>query len=175
MGNEDRLTMYEACLYHSRSDRALRLIVGKCIEKYKVTMMEWLLLGVVGDGPPEGLNMSNLARQLEVTRPQVTALTIHLLRQKSVKQKAAKHDRRNRYVLITGKGKNLLEDIEEDIESVMKEWLRPIPKDQLRIYMDTVKQISSLDQQSSTPVEQAPVKAIDSNTRLSVNVTGEEV
>lgn len=168
MGNDDRLSMYEACLYHSRADRALRLVVGRCIEKYKVTMMEWLLLGVVGDGPTEGLNMSALAHLLDVTMPQVTALTSHLLQQKLVKQKAAKHDRRNRYVLITGKGKSLLEDIEEDIEEVMKQWLEPVPKKQLQSYMETVRLISQLEQQPTRPEEEVSIKPKGTKTSVTV-------
>lgn len=144
MHDGDRLTMYEACLYHSRTDRALRLVVCRCIEKYKVTMMEWLLLGIVGNGPTDGLNMSALARLLEVTMPQVTALTSHLLAYKLVKQKASKQDRRNRYVLISGKGKTLLENIEENITIAMKDWLQSIPEQQLVSYMATVKQISEI-------------------------------
>jgi DNA-binding MarR family transcriptional regulator len=146
MDDGDRLTMYETCLYHSRTDRALRAVVGRCLEKYHVTMMEWLLLGLVGSGPAEGWNMSALARLLEVTMPQVTALTSHLLEQKLVKQKAAKQDRRNRYVLITGRGKTLLENIEDDIKVAMRQWLVSIPEEQLRAYVDTVRQISEIDQ-----------------------------
>jgi DNA-binding MarR family transcriptional regulator len=146
MDDGDRLTMYETCLYHSRTDRALRAVVGRCLEKYRVTMMEWLLLGLVGNGPAEGWNMSALARLLEVTMPQITALTSHLLEQKLVKQKAAKQDRRNRYVLITGKGKSLLENIEEDLNIAMNEWLAPIPTEDLQTYVDTVKRMSEIEQ-----------------------------
>jgi DNA-binding MarR family transcriptional regulator len=160
MDDGDRLTMYETCLYHSRTDRALRAVVGRCLEKYHVTMMEWLLLGLVGSGPTEGWNMSALARLLEVTMPQVTALTSHLLEQKLVKQKAAKQDRRNRYVLITGRGKTLLENIEEDIKIAMKEWLASISEDQLKAYVNTVRQISEIEQ-STTKVEdeEAPISS----------------
>ncbi|GAC1386578.1 MAG: hypothetical protein NVS1B7_4180 [Candidatus Saccharimonadales bacterium] len=148
MISSDRMTMYEACLYHARADRALRIGVGKCIERYNVTMMEWLLLGVVGAGPSKGLNMSAIAGQLEVTMPQVTALTTQLIKHKLVKQKAAAYDRRNRFVIITVKGVNMLEDIEVDIEAYMRRWLHTIPDDALRNYLDTLKLISQLEELS---------------------------
>lgn len=177
MVNSGRFTMCEAFLYLSRADRVLRLAVGSCLEKQKVTMMEWLLLGVVGSGPPEGLNMSALARHLDVTMPQVTALTSHLLQQKLVKQKAAKHDRRNRFVLITGKGRSVLEDVEEDVKTHINQWLKPIPDDQLRVFMDTAVQICQLDQQqaSASQAEDDILLPAGLTGDISIQVTGEEV
>ena len=178
MVKSGRFTMCEAFLYLSRADRLLRLAVSGCLEKYKVTMMEWLLLGVVGDGPAEGQNMSALARQLDLTMPQVTALTSHHLQQKLVKQKAAKHERRNRYVLITGKGRNLLEDVEEDVRTSVYAWLQPIPDDQMANFMDTAVRICHLEEERAAQAEaeetaEPEVTGIQGN--LLINVTGEEV
>ena len=132
------LTMYERCLLHARADRALRSLVGTRLEQYHLTMMEWLLLGVVCQGPPEGLSMSAVAQSLDVTLPQVTALANKLLNLKLVRQKTQSHDRRSRHVMPTGKGKTLLEDTEESISEAMREWLEPLPEEQVAQYFDTI-------------------------------------
>lgn len=146
MDNANLVTMYENYLHHSRTNSAIRLMVSTCLNTYRITLMEWLLLGTVNFGPPHGLNMSSLARALEVTMPQVTVLKSHLLELKLVKQRADKHDRRNQYLLITGKGKSLLEKIEDNMSEAMNSWLQDVPGEQLRNYHLTVKQISQIPQ-----------------------------
>lgn len=135
--------MYEACLLHARADRALRTVVANELDRYKVTMMEWLLLGVVVGGPDKGLSMSAIAKSLDVTLPQVTALVTNLVEIKLVKQKTQAHDRRSRHVVATTKGKLLLTDMEEAIGVMMRDWLSDIPRDDLRIYLRTVKSLAT--------------------------------
>lgn len=86
------MNMYELCLLHARSDRALRGSVATKLEKLNITMMEWLLLGVVHNGGTKGISMSDIAQSLHVTLPQVTALVNKLLPSKLVKQKSANSD-----------------------------------------------------------------------------------
>lgn len=139
----EQITMYEACLQHARADRALRTVVASQLEGLKITMMEWLLLGIVADGPEKGLSMSSVAQSLDVTLPQVTALVSNLVKQKLVKQKTQSYDRRSRHVIATAKGRALLDQVEASVGTAMREWLQDIPKSQLTAYMDTVKQLST--------------------------------
>jgi hypothetical protein len=75
MEESEEITMYQACLLHSRADRALRLVIARQLDQFNVTMMEWLLMGAVSSGPKDGMTMSAVAAALDVTLPQVTALT----------------------------------------------------------------------------------------------------
>lgn len=134
---ENTVTMYEACLLHTRADRTLRLILAKELEQFDITMMEWLLLGTVQQGPKEGVNMSSLASTLDVTLPQVTALTTGLLKQKLVKQKISRQDRRSRRLIITNAGKKLLSAVEDDARDALREWVSGIPDSQLQAYLKT--------------------------------------
>ena len=140
---EDSLTMYQACLLHSRADRALRLVVSRKLEQFNVTMMEWLLIGVVDAGPKEGMTMSAVASALDVTLPQVTALTASLTKLKSLKQKISRQDRRSRRLVVTHSGKKLLTEIEEVVNEAMKEWVVDIPKEQLQTYLRTVEVLAN--------------------------------
>lgn len=134
--------MQETFLLHARADRALRSLVGTTLEVYKLTMMEWLLLSVVSQGPPQGVSMSTVAEALDVTLPQITALSNKLLTLKLVRQKTQSADRRSRHILITGKGKNVVEDIEEVLTEAMQQWMSSLPKHEYEQYLATVRWIA---------------------------------
>lgn len=104
------MNMYEICLLHARSDRVLRSAIADQLEAAHITMMEWLLLGVVAKGSDKGSSMSDIAKSLCVTLPQVTALVNKLLPLKLVNQKSASSDRRSRLVSLTAKGQMVFDD-----------------------------------------------------------------
>ena len=136
---EVEITMYEVCLLHSRADRALRLVIARHLDQFNVTLMEWLLMGAVNAGPKEGITMSAVAGALDVTLPQVTALTASLTKAKLLKQKVSRKDRRSRRLVCTSAGKKMLQDIEKAADHGMKEWLSEIPEEQLEAYFSTIK------------------------------------
>jgi len=139
MEDDSSISMYQACLLHSRADRALRVVVSRQLEKFDVTMMEWLLMGVVCAGPKEGMTMTAVAAALDVTLPQVTALTASLTKSKLLKQKVSRQDRRSRRLACMPAGRRLLEQTEKAISVAMKEWTADVPRDQLMTYFDTVR------------------------------------
>jgi DNA-binding MarR family transcriptional regulator len=132
-------SMYQACLLHSKADRTLRVVVSKQLEQFDITMMEWLLMGAVHAGPKEGITMSAVASTLDVTLPQVTALTASLTKAKLLKQKVSPRDRRSRRLVVTPSGKSLLEEVESSVDSTFRDWLSDIPREQLDTYFETVK------------------------------------
>ena len=136
-----RPTMYQACLLHSRADRILRTIVSKQLEQFRITMMEWLLLGVVSEAK-DGITLSQIAQALDVSQPQVTALMDKVAAQKLVKQKVLRQDRRSRSVVLSTRGKYLVEDIEETITQELRGRLAEVPPEQLEAYLLTVKFIA---------------------------------
>jgi DNA-binding MarR family transcriptional regulator len=131
--------MYQACLLHSKADRTLRVVVSKQLEQFDITMMEWLLMGAVQAGPKDGITMSAVASTLDVTLPQVTALTASLTKAKLLKQKVSPRDRRSRRLVVTPAGKSLLEQVETAIDATMKDWLSDIEPDQLKTYFEVVR------------------------------------
>lgn len=143
MEDDSSMSMYEACLLHSRADRALRVVVSRQLEAFDVTMMEWLLIGVVCVGPKEGMTMTAVASALDVTLPQVTALTASLTKSKLIKQKVSRQDRRSRRLACLPAGKRLLEQTEAAIGKAMKGWTADVPRDQLMTYFDTVRHLAN--------------------------------
>lgn len=135
--------MYQACLLHSRAERVLKGHVSKHLERWNVTRMEWLLLATVSQPSkvPSGHTMGEVADILDVRLSQLTALAGKLNESKLLAQTVAKHDRRTRYLKITSKGSKFLLDIEGELRRAMREWLKDVPRDQLGIYMNTVRQL----------------------------------
>lgn len=146
-------TMYEACLLHSRADRALRVVVSRQLERFNVTMMEWLLLGVVEHGPKEGSTMSVVAGTLDVTLPQVTALTASLIKAKLLKQRVSRQDRRSRRLISTSTGRRLQADIEKNVKEAMKDWTGNIPPDQLNVYFHTAELLANRKAEQAAAAE----------------------
>lgn len=141
--DELKITMYEALLLHSRADRALRLVVSNQLDRLNVTMMEWLLLATVQLGPKEGMTMTEVADKLDVTLPQVTALTVKLTKLKLVKQKVSREDRRSRRLVSTQEAFKLLESIEKEVRGAMRDWIGDLPEEQLSGYIKTVEVLGS--------------------------------
>lgn len=126
-------------LLHSRADRALRSLIAENLEEYRITMMEWLLMGIVAEGPEGGLSMSTIAQELDVTLPQVTALITNLTKKRLIKLKTQRRDRRSRHALLTAKGKVVLEQVNRTVENAMASWPAELPDSQLSGYLATVK------------------------------------
>lgn len=138
-----KLTMYEACLLHSRSERVLKGMVSKRLEDWQITRMEWILLATVNSQPKvaTGHTMSELASALDVRMSQVTALMTKMVESKLLEQRNSVQDRRTRYVSITKRGTKLLADIEADMRSAMRIWLGKIDKQELAVYMSVIQKL----------------------------------
>ncbi len=150
------MTMYEACLAHSKADRVLRMVVGRELEPFGITMMQWLLLVTVSHAPNSGMRMTELSEQLDVTMPQITALMNDLVEtyltivgKSLVKQKINANDRRSRRLNVTATGKRRLEEIDGKVEEALKNWLNPIPADNLHGYFATLKQMTDMHAEAS--------------------------
>lgn len=136
------MNMYEICLLHARSDRAFRAAVAEKLEQSKITMMEWLLLGVVSKGSNKGVSMSDIAQTLTVTLPQVTALVNKLLPAKLIKQKSASSDRRSRLVSLTSKGQLAFDEMSELLDASKESIFASAPAEQLDEYLAVLKRLS---------------------------------
>ncbi len=135
-------TMHELFLMHARADRAMRAVVGQQLESRHLTLMEWLALGAISAGAKKGLSMTEVARSLNVTLPQVTALVTGLIELKCVKQKVLLSDHRGRQVIITLKGRRVLHKLEILLAKSYKKWTKDVSTANMRHYLATVEQLS---------------------------------
>lgn len=131
-------SVFNLCLLHTRADRALRTIINEQLEPFKLTLMEWLLLGAAGEAPKKGLSLSSIAQRLEVSQPQITALMDKVLAKKFVRQKVPSSDRRGRLVALTPKGTKLLGDVEVTIKNHLNKWLNNGSSPEIKAYLENI-------------------------------------
>lgn len=130
------MTIYELCLSHSHADRALRTIIAEQLQEARLTMMQWLLLGVLAEAPKQGLSMSEVAAKLGITLPQVTALTTDLTERRLAKLKTQSKDRRSRHALLTAKGEELLHSATKQVDTSLEALF---PEEKRQAYVELVK------------------------------------
>lgn len=132
-------TMYQACLMHSRAERVLKTIVAKHLKNYKITRMEWVVLATLDSNTgASGYSMSALSQILDVKLSQLTILTSGISDAGLAKQVSPPNDKRTKLISATPKGSKLIDSIEKSMRSAMSEWLRDIPRDDLKAYMKTL-------------------------------------
>jgi DNA-binding MarR family transcriptional regulator len=133
------ITMFQACLMHSRAERILKTIVAKHLKKYELTRMEWIVLAALDSNPAAGgYSMSELSRILDIKLSQLTILTSGVLDKDYAKQVTSAKDKRTKLITITPKGSKLIASIEKSMRQAMHEWLQDIPREKLKAYMETL-------------------------------------
>jgi len=114
------IDVFTLCMTHAHVDRWLRTQIAKALENCSLTMMEWLLLSSVQKNKDEGLTVSQMAKLLGVTLPQVTALTQQLLKKELLKQVVESQDRRSRRLYVSPAGEKLCNEAQQQIEEAMQ-------------------------------------------------------
>lgn len=147
------MTMYEAFLLHARADRSIRLVVGRELAPFNITMMQWLLLVTVQNGASTGVRMTELAEKLDVTMPQVTALTNDLTKLKLVKQKINAKDRRSRCLVMTPAGTGVVADADKALDGALKKLFKDISTDDIKNYLQTAAKITAVISAQQTSIE----------------------
>lgn len=143
-------TMFELCLLQTRAVRNVQVAINQRLETFGITMMEWLFLGVVLTGGAAGLSMTAVATALDVTLPQVTALNNTLVKQHLIRQKTQRHDRRSRHVIVTAKGKHMLEDIFPLVDTLLDTLREEIGHEHMKKYAEILDELAYYDK----PLEQ---------------------
>ncbi len=143
----DSITMYKACLLHSRSERALKGLIARHLDEWGITRMEWLLLATAAEPSKheEGHTMSEIAEVLDIRLSQLTALATDMNKEGLLTQTISSKDRRTKYVKITTRGIKFLDTVELSMRAAMKEWLSDVPIENLAIYLQTVYDLGAND------------------------------
>jgi len=138
--NLSAISMYQACLMHSRAERVLKTIVAKHLKSFEITRMEWIVVATLDSNKrAAGYTMSELSEVLDIKLSQLTILTSGVVALGMAKQVTSPNDKRTKLVTITPKGKKLIDKIEKSMRQALREWLSDIPRDQLTSYMQTLK------------------------------------
>ncbi len=133
--------MYEACVLHSRAERVLKGIISNHLDAWKLTRMEWLVLATLAirDNRHQGLTMTEVGEILDVTLPQLNALTIKLISMGYMKQTKSGSDKRIKILQVTKTGNDVIIALEKNMRSAMKDWLKDVDRNQIMNYMHTLQ------------------------------------
>ncbi|PLS81732.1 hypothetical protein CYG49_01120 [Candidatus Saccharibacteria bacterium] len=140
--NTSSLTTFEACVLQSRAYRNLRDFMVEQLKPYDLTMMEWVLLGLVNASMPEGMTPSEISKTIDVGLPMVTNMVDRVAQMGLVRSDKDLHDRRRRIVVATDKGSVMAGDIEAHNRVALRLWLADIDREILNGYIETMGIIS---------------------------------
>lgn len=136
------LPVREMFLLYAQTDRRLRSEVSKNLESSSISLMEWLMLGILNDGDKKGISMTELSGKLSVSLPQVTAIMSGLMKKRLVRQRTLKKDRRSREALITQRGEDLLKDLDANALRAGKKIFANVQPGELADYQNVLRLIS---------------------------------
>lgn len=138
------LTMYEACLLHARSERALKGLVSRQLRDWNLSRMEWLLLATAAEPSKhqDGHTMGQIAEVLDIRLSQLTALATRMNTEGYVSQIVSSTDRRTKYLKLTPRGYNLIDRIEASMRSAIRDWLDVVPREDLSVYLSVVAKLA---------------------------------
>jgi MarR family transcriptional regulator for hemolysin len=132
---------YKSGLLQAKAYRLLRSYVNKTLLGYELTMAEWALIGQLYDHPA-GLRFADLATILDVEPPLVTKLVDNLETRRLAVRQSHPDDRRAKQVCLTESGMALVDEIERLLTKAMRELLKEVRADDLRIYLKVLAQIA---------------------------------
>jgi len=93
-------------------DNMLRRMGNRIAGVLGATQQQWAVLDILNDAGPGGMPLSELGKQLDVTKGNITGLVDRMERDGLAKRKDDPRDRRVIRANITAKGKKVLRDIQ---------------------------------------------------------------
>lgn len=131
------------CLMLTKVDRSLRGLVTKQLKPFKLTMTQWLLLGIVATADDFGISVGDTARTLGITLSQVTTTSSQLVIARLLRQKRTqRRDHRSRHLLLTARGRALLDDAQSAVDKALTGWFKSVPANQLVFYRRVSEQLA---------------------------------
>lgn len=140
-----KLTTYQAVIAQARAFRNLKNFMAANLNKYHITMTEWLLIGCVIDRENSGIRLSELAEALGVELPVVTNLVNKAEADGWIVKCTDTIDKRARLVKATPKGAEQACKIEGELRASTVGWLSGVDNQALNGYLELVSILSDKD------------------------------
>ncbi len=124
-----------------RAFRATKDVIAKSLQDFDITIMQWLLLGYV-EKNTDGTTAGAIAEELNITMPLVTRFTAVLSSKGMIIITPLPQDKRTKIINITEAGKELLLSSDPIVKRALKDWLAPIPQEEVRTYIAVMMQVA---------------------------------
>ena len=133
-----KLTTYQAVISQARAFRVLRSFMTDVLQKYDITMTEWLMIGSALDKGAEGIRVSELAKTLGVEMPVITNLVHKAVAGGWVTSAIDTDDKRAKKIAVTEYCIEQACAIEGELLEGTKSWLDGVDKHMLKGYFEVV-------------------------------------
>ena len=137
----DTTSSYSVMLAKMRAFRATKDVIAKSLQDFDITIMQWLLLGYV-EKNSDGTTAGAIADELNITMPLVTRFTAALSAKGMIQIKPLPSDKRTKLISITKMGKELLISSDPIVKKALKDWLAPIPQEEVRTYIAVMLKVA---------------------------------
>ncbi len=127
-------------LLQTKAYRALKQTTNKFLEPYKLSSVEWALLGLLYDAP-KGMRLNVLAHELGVEAPFVTTMISKLSKRAFVEQVIDPEDNRAKITCLTKTGKEFVNTTEAVMRKSMKPLLQGIGLSDILSYLHVLRGI----------------------------------
>lgn len=127
----------------SRKCNALR---QKILRQHDLTVMAWLVLGVIFDAHQAGgIRITELARRFNVKSTYITAIVNDLKQKNLVNAYIDKEDGRARLVVVTKKGVERVPVIDQELQLAMEEWFTAtVSEKDLTVFLRTIQKFAAI-------------------------------
>jgi len=137
----NEINSYTVMLAKIRAHRLTEQVMDSALTAFDVSLMQWLSLGAVRKY--EGVtSTTELARELNVSTPYISKLVKDLEAKSLVTVNPGSEDKRWRDITLTSKSKKLLDDSEPLVRQALKEWLQPIDKEHVDVYIQVLMKVA---------------------------------
>lgn len=137
--NSSQLNAYSAGLLQGKAYRTLNAHLTRALLEFDLSIPEWKLLGQLYDNGD--MRLAQLADQLNVEPPLVTALVDSLEKKEFVLRKNDQKDKRAKVISSTEKSLHNIPEIEIKIKKTMAMLLSGITREELITYMKVLTAI----------------------------------
>lgn len=136
------IKLHTTLILEARAHRNLRQYLAAKLKDHNLTVMEWVLLGLVGDHSKSGVSVSDLARTLDVKTALTSVMVSKQVKAGLLSKIASSSDNRLRYVHLTEGGKIKITSIEQALEEGIRAWLKDVSDEAFDHYLEVVSVIA---------------------------------
>lgn len=136
------LPTYQACVLQARAYRTLRIFMEGQLKAFNLTMMEWVMLGLVVADENSTYTMTDLADLIDVGQPLITNMVNRVSEAGLVARVVDRDDKRSKHIKALPKGVKLAAEVEDTLRRAMREWLSDIPRAELEGYVKMMMKLA---------------------------------
>jgi len=138
VGLSTEFDSYTLFLLHAKSYRLIKNCVSETLDKHKLSVLDWILLGILFH-KPKGCKLIEISISMGVEPPFVTELVAILEKKNFVEIENDPEDRRAKCVLLSKKGEEIIPLVEKEIKKILSQLLDNISSAEFRGYKSTME------------------------------------